>query len=44
VTWLVRSKKGNGERRALVTVPRGDNKRIEITGYDRILPVLFPKP
>jgi hypothetical protein len=44
VTWLVRSRKENSERRALVTLPRGDVKRTEITGYDRILSVLFAKP
>jgi hypothetical protein len=38
VTFLIR----NGEqKRALITLPRGDVKKTEIIGFDRILPVLF---
>jgi len=44
VTWLVRSRRGTTERRTLVTLPRGDAKRIEIIGYDPILPTLFATP
>jgi hypothetical protein len=38
VTFLIR----NGEqKRALITLPRGDVKKTEIIGFDRILPLLF---
>ena len=39
VTFLLRSK--NAQRRTLLTVPRGEIKRTEIVGFDRILPKLF---
>lgn len=39
VTYLVRS--GAAQRRALVTLPRTKVERIEIVGFDRILPTLF---
>jgi hypothetical protein len=39
VTFLVRNQER--QRRALVTLPRGDVKKTEIIGFDRILPVLF---
>jgi hypothetical protein len=39
VTFLVRNQE---RKRALVTLPRADVKRMEIVGFDRILPVLFP--
>jgi hypothetical protein len=39
VTFLVRSRE---RKRALVTLPRADVKRLEILGRDRILPALFP--
>jgi hypothetical protein len=39
VTFLVRSHER--KRRALVTLPRAEVKRIEILGFDRILPALF---
>jgi hypothetical protein len=43
VTFLLRSK--NVNQRTLVTVPRGEIKRTEIVGFDRILPKLFgPQP
>lgn len=40
VTYLVRKTEGN--TRSLLTVPRADATKIEITGYDRIVPVLVP--
>jgi hypothetical protein len=39
VTFLVRNQART--RRTLVTLPRGDAKRTEILGFDRILPTLF---
>jgi hypothetical protein len=42
VTWLVRSGQENHERRSLVTLPRSDVKKTEITGYDPIFAKLFP--
>ena len=39
VTFLVGSR---GGKRALVTIPRAEVKRMEILGFDRILPALFP--
>ncbi len=39
VTFLVRSQKL--KRRALVTLPRAEMKRIEILGFDNIVPTLF---
>jgi len=39
VTYLVRSQ--DRKRRAFLTLPRGDVKKTEIIGFDRILPVLF---
>jgi hypothetical protein len=39
VTFLVRNQER--QRRALVTLQRGDVKKTEIIGFDRILPVLF---
>jgi hypothetical protein len=39
VTFLVRSQQR--QRRALITLPRTEVKRIEILGFDRILPTLF---
>jgi len=44
VTYLVRDRTGGGDRRTLLTVPRKDVSRIEITGYDPILRVLFARP
>jgi len=41
VTYLVRDSKNGKNRRTLVTLPRKDIKKIEITGYDPILRVLF---
>jgi hypothetical protein len=41
VTYLVHQTQGN--TRSLVTVPRADAKKIEIIGYDRIVPVLVPE-
>lgn len=42
VTFLVRDQ---NRKRTLVTVPRAEVKRMEILGFDRILPVLFaPRP
>jgi hypothetical protein len=42
VTFLVRSQEPN--RRSLVTVRRGDVERMEILGFDRIVPTLFTAP
>jgi hypothetical protein len=43
VTFLVRNQ--DRKRRALMTLPRGDAKKTEIIGFDKILPVLFgPRP
>ncbi len=39
ITFLVRA--DDGKRRSLVTLPRGEIKKTEITGYDRIFPTLF---
>jgi hypothetical protein len=39
VTFLLRSK--DAKHRTLLTVPRGEIKRTEIVGFDRILPKLF---
>ena len=39
VTFLVASR--DRDRRRLVTLARGDVKKTEIIGFDRILPVLF---
>jgi len=39
ITFLVRA--DDGERRSLVTLPRGEIKKTEIIGYDRIFPTLF---
>lgn len=39
VTFLIR--RADGQRRALLTLPRTDVKRTEILGFDRILPTLF---
>lgn len=39
VTFLIRS--NEGKRRALVTLRRAELKRIEILGFDHILPTLF---
>jgi hypothetical protein len=37
ITWLVRRKSG----RTLLTLPRADAKKVEITSYDPIVPALF---
>jgi hypothetical protein len=42
VTFLLRSK--DSKQRRLLTVSRGDVKRTEIMGFDRILPKLFGAP
>ena len=39
VTFLVRGQEGN--RRSLVTLPRADIKKMDIIGFDRIVPALF---
>lgn len=44
MTYLVRNGQNNPATRVLVTLPRDQVKRIEITGYDRIFPTLFPQP
>jgi hypothetical protein len=44
VTFLTRRHESQGERRALLTLPRAEVKRIEITAYDRIVPTLFGHP
>lgn len=41
ITYLVRNGQSNPATRRLVTLPRDQVKRIEITGYDRIFPTLF---
>lgn len=41
MTYLVRNRQSNPETKALVTLPRDQVKRIEITAYDRIFPALF---
>lgn len=41
VTYLTRSRAGNKENRKLVTLPRGQVQRTELTAYDPILRVLF---
>lgn len=44
LTYLVR-RQGGPAGRTLITLPRAEVKRIEIVGYDRILPLLFaPTP
>jgi hypothetical protein len=44
MTYLLRQRRGEKETRALVTLPRSEVKRIEITGYDPILRILFAGP
>jgi len=41
VTYLVRTKDQTGEQRSLITLPKKDVKRTEITRYDSILRMLF---
>lgn len=41
ITYLVRSKDQNGEKRSLITLPRKDVKKTEILGYDDVLRILF---
>lgn len=41
MTYLVRNRQNSPATKALVTLPRDQVKRIEITGYDRIFPALF---
>jgi hypothetical protein len=41
MTYLVRGTAQDGARRSLVTLNRGDVKRVEIVGYDRILAKIF---
>ena len=41
MTYLVRGAAQDGARRSLVTLNRGDVKRVEILGYDRILAKIF---
>jgi hypothetical protein len=43
VTYLVRRKLADKEQRTLITLPRGDVKKINIIAYDPILRVLFGK-
>jgi hypothetical protein len=42
VTFLFRNQKQ--KRRVLITLPRTEVKRMEILGFDRILPRLFGAP
>lgn len=44
VTYFVRDTVDGRERRSLLTLPRKDVGRIEITGYDPILRLLFASP
>jgi hypothetical protein len=44
MTYLLRQRRGEQETRALVTLPRSEVKRIEITAYDPILRILFAGP
>jgi hypothetical protein len=44
MTYLLRQRRGDKETWALVTLPRSEVKRIEITGYDPILRILFAGP
>ena len=41
MTYLVRNRQSNPATKTLVTLPRDQVKRIEITAYDRIFPTLF---
>jgi hypothetical protein len=41
VTYLVRGPEGGKKVRKLVTLPRSDVKKTELTAYDSILRVLF---
>lgn len=41
VTYLVRTTDQTGDRRSLITLPKNDVKRTEITQYDSILRTLF---
>jgi hypothetical protein len=41
MTYLVRGAAQDDARRSLVTLNRGDVKRVEILGYDRILAKIF---
>ncbi len=41
VSYLVRGRQAGKEQRALITIPRGDVKEINIIAYDPILRVLF---
>ena len=41
MTYLVTRRAGDGPPRSLVTLNRGDVKRVEIVGYDRILAKIF---
>lgn len=41
MTYLVRNRQGSPATKSLVTLPRDQVKRIEITAYDRIFPALF---
>jgi hypothetical protein len=41
MTYLIRNRGNGKEQRALLTLSRKDTKEIKITGYDRILWVLF---
>lgn len=41
VTYLVRTRDQTGDRRSLITLPKNDVKRTEITQYDSILRTLF---
>jgi hypothetical protein len=44
MTYLLRQRRGEKETRALVTLPYSEVKRIEITGYDPIIRILFAGP
>jgi hypothetical protein len=44
VTYLVRDRASGRDRRSLLTLPRKDVGRIEITGYDPVLRMLFASP
>lgn len=43
MTYLIYKRIGNEAKKSLITLPRKEIKKLELTSYDNVLPILFPE-